>query len=99
MLLSKDERTLWTISPGYGRAVGIDVASRTVSSAFQLTLANWNLGFGTRAALAPDGAHVALADGRTVAVVGLVERKVVERNPKRATAVGYSPDGTLWTFS
>jgi hypothetical protein len=99
MLLSKDERTLWTVSPGYGRAVGIDVATRQVSSAFGITLANWNLGNGTRAALAPDGAHVALADGKTVAVVGLAERKVVERNPVKATAVGYSPDGTLWTFS
>jgi hypothetical protein len=99
MLLSKDERTLWTVSPGYGRAVGIDVASRQVSSSFRVTLANWNLGVGTRAALAPDGAHVALADGKSVAVVGLAEQKVVDRNPVKATAVGYSPDGKLWTFS
>src|SRR5919198_2920920 len=99
MLLSKDERTLWTLGPGYGRAIGIDVASRQVLSAFPITLANWNLGFGTRAALAPDGAHVALADGKTVAVVGLAEQKVLERNPGKATAVGYSPDGKLWTFS
>ncbi len=99
MLLSKDERTLWTVSPGYGRAVGIDVASRQVSSSFRVTLANWNLGVGTRAALAPDGAHVALADGKSVAVVGLTEQKVIDRNPIKATAVGYSPDGKLWTFS
>lgn len=99
MLLSKDERTLWAISPGYNRAVGIDVASRQVTSAFKIALANWNLGSGTRAALAPDGAHVALADGKTVAVVGLAEQKVLERNPMKATAVGYSPDGKLWTFS
>jgi hypothetical protein len=99
MLLSKDERTLWTVSPGYGRAVGIDVASRQVSSSFRVTLANWNLGVGTRAALAPDGAHVALADGKSVAVVGLAEQKVIDRNPVKATAVGYSPDGKLWTFS
>ena len=99
MLLSKDERTLWTLGPGYGRAIGIDVASRQVSSAFPITLANWNLGFGTRAALAPDGAHVALADGKTVAIVGLAERKVVDRSPVKATAVGYAPDGKLWTFN
>ena len=99
MLLSKDERTLWTVSPGYGRAVGIDIATRQVSSAFRITLANWTLGNGTRAALAPDGTHLALADGRSVAVVGLAEQKVLERNAKKATAVGYSPDGTLWTFS
>jgi hypothetical protein len=99
MLLSKDERTLWLVSPGYGRAVGIDVATRQVSSAFGITLANWNLGNGTRAALAPDGVHVALADGKTVAVVSLAERKVLDRNPVKATAVGYAPDGRLWTFS
>src|SRR5438477_2118682 len=75
MLLSKDGGTLWAVSPGYGRAVGIDVATRQVSSAFRITLTNWNLGNGTRAALAPDGLHVALADGKSVAVVGLTERK------------------------
>jgi len=32
--LSKDQRTLWGISPGYGRAVAIDVAQRAVTSAF-----------------------------------------------------------------
>jgi hypothetical protein len=99
MLLSTDEHTLWMVSPGYGRTVGIDVATRQVSSAFRITLASWNLGKGTRAALAPDGLHIALADGETVAVVGLTEQKVVQRNPAKATAVGYSPDGTLWTFS
>jgi hypothetical protein len=99
MLLSKDEGTLWATSPGYGRVVAIDVASREVSSAFRITLASWNLGNGTRAALAPDGQHVALADGETVAILGLAEKKVVERNSVKATAVGYSPDGKLWTFS
>jgi len=79
--------------------VGIDVATREVSSAFRITLASWFLGNGTRAALAPDGQHVALADGKSVAVLGLAERKIVERNPVKATAVGYSPDGKLWTFS
>jgi hypothetical protein len=99
MLLSKDGGTLWAVNPGYGHAVGIDVATRQVSSAFRITLANWNLGYGTRAALSPDGVHVALADGKSVAVVGLSERKVLERSPVKATAVGYSPDGKLWTFS
>jgi hypothetical protein len=99
LLLSKDERTLWAVNPGYGRVVAIDVASRAVASTFRITLAKWNRGNGTRAALAPDGNHVALADGETVAVVGLNERKVLERNPAKAIAVGYSPAGTLWTFN
>jgi hypothetical protein len=99
MLLSTDERTLWMVSPGYGRTVGIDVATRQVSSAFSITLSNWKLGNGTRAALAPDGQHVALADGDSVAVVGLAEQKVLQRKQVKATAVGYSPDGTLRTFS
>ena len=36
---------------------------------------------GTSAALSPDGQQIAIADRQTVAVVGLAERKVVQRDP------------------
>ncbi len=97
LVLAKDERTLWAVSPGYGRVVGIDVATRKVTRAFRIELMQWNLGMGTSAALSPDGRQIAIADRETVAVVGLAEQKVVERNAAHALALGYSPDGaTLW---
>jgi hypothetical protein len=94
--LSKDQQTLWGISPG---VVAIDVARRAVTSAFRVTLPNWNLGNGTVSALSPDGTRIALADNQTVAVVDLTARAVAVRNPGKATALGYAPDGRLWTLS
>jgi hypothetical protein len=99
MLLSADQRTLWAVSPGYGRVVGIDVRSRAVTRAFRFDLAYWNVASGTSAALAPDGEHVALANNEEVAVIGLDERKVVQRQKQRAIALGWSPDGRLWKLT
>src|SRR4029077_19018032 len=58
--LSRDQRTLWGISPGYGRVVAIDVARRAVTSAFRVALPSWSLGSGTASALSPDGLRIAL---------------------------------------
>ncbi len=99
LVLSTDQRTLWAMSPGYGRVAGIDVRTRKVTTAFRLNLPYWSRGNGTSAALAPDGEHVALADGETVAIVGLTAHKVMQRDPGRALALGYSPDGRLWKLS
>jgi hypothetical protein len=99
LVLSQDQRTLWSVSPGYGRVAGIDVRTRKVRTAFRIRLDYWNLGNGTAATLAPDGAHVALADGETVAILGLAQHKVVERTPGKAIALGYSPDGRLWKLT
>ncbi len=99
LTLSKGERTLWAVSPGYGRVVAIDVRSRKVAQAFRLSLPSWNRGTGTAAALAPDGHRIALADGDTVAEVDLANRRVLHRDRERALALGYSPTGTLWRLS
>jgi hypothetical protein len=99
MQLSNNARTLWAVSPGYGRAVSIDIGRRKVSSAFKLELPGWNVGLGTASALSPDGAQIALADQRTVAVLDLTTRKVMRREPGQAIALGYAPDGRLWTLS
>lgn len=90
---------LWAFNPGYGRAVAIDVRARKVVRHFSLSLPYWNRGSGTRAALSPDGSRVALADGETVAVLGLAQRKVVSRTARKATALGYSPTGRLWALT
>jgi hypothetical protein len=96
--LSKNERTLWAVSPGYGRVVAIDVSTRKVSTAFRVSLPSWNLGTGTASALSPDGNTIAVADNKTVAVVDLTTRKVTARDPGKAIALGYAPDGRLWTL-
>jgi hypothetical protein len=100
MTLSRDQRTLWAVSPGYGRVVGIDVATREPTAAFAISLPYWNSGTTPAATLAPDGTHVALADGETVAVVDLDAHKVVSRAHGKAKALGYSPDGAhLWKLT
>jgi len=93
--LSPDARTLWAVSPGYGRIVGIDVASRAVASHARIDLPDWNLLAGTRMAVSPDGSHVAMTDGETVALVGLADGKVAQRTKTKARAVGFAPGGRL----
>jgi hypothetical protein len=99
LTLSKDQRTLWAVNPGYGRVVAIDVVSRKVRTAFRIRLLGWNLGGGTSAALSPDGQRIAVADGQTVAIVDLARRKVAKRDPGKALALGFSPTGQLWMLS
>ena len=100
LVLSHDGRTLWAVSPGYGRVVSIDVGTRKPTGTFRIDLPAWNLGMGTSAALSPDGQQIAIADRQTVAVVGLADRKVMHRNRAQALALGYSPDGaTLWKLT
>jgi hypothetical protein len=98
MLLSKDQRTLWAIGPGYGHVVGIDIAARKVTTAFRIGTSTSRQGRGTRAALSPDGKRIALTDGDTVSVLSLAKRKIVKRSTVSAVAIGYAPDGSLRTF-
>ena len=58
------------------------MGSRRITTAFRIDLPNWTTGGGTSAALAPDGTHVAIADGHTVAILGLAEQKIVQRGPR-----------------
>jgi hypothetical protein len=99
LLLSRDQRTLWAVSPGYGRVVGIDVHTRKVSTALRFSLPYWNLGNGTSAALAPDGRHLALADNEEVAIIGLAKGTIMQRGKAKAIALGWSPDGKLWKLT
>jgi hypothetical protein len=98
LALSRDGKTLWAVSPGYGRAVSLDVATRRVDSAFAFALPNWDRSTGTRIALRGDGSELALANGAEVARIALTERKVLARAHKEATAVGWSPTGALLTL-
>ena len=99
LVVDPDGRTLWAVSPGYGRVVGIDVLSRKVTTAFSIDVPNWSLGDGTRAAISPDGKQFAIADGTTVALVDLTRQRIVQRRAGKASALGYSPEGRLWRLS
>jgi hypothetical protein len=97
MVLSGDAKTLWAVSPGYGRVIGIDVASRTATTAFRIDLPGWNVGNATAAVLSPDGKRIAIADRESVALVDLAAQKIAQRDTGKAIALGYSPDGArLW---
>jgi hypothetical protein len=97
--LSPDGRTLWAVSPGYGRAVAIDVRSALVSSAFRFARASAYSDAPTASvsAVSADGSRLAVAVGGEVWLVGTARHSVVKTKPTGALALGFSPDGTtLW---
>jgi hypothetical protein len=99
MELSPDGRTLWAVSPGYGRAVAIDVRTARVRSAFRFTRASGYADAPTASvsALSADGSRLAVAVGGEVWLVGTARHTVVKAKPTGALALGFSPDGTtLW---
>jgi hypothetical protein len=98
MTLSPGGSTLWAVSPGYKRVVGINVGARKVATAFAINVPSWNVGVGTRIALGRDGSEIAVADGESVARIALGERRVVGFVRERAVALGYAPTGELLTL-
>jgi hypothetical protein len=97
MQLSPDARTLWAVSPGYGRVVGIDVASRTVRTAFRFKPA-WQVESPSAAvaAISPRGDRLAVALATDIYVIAPATHAVVHWN-RAAGALAFSPDGTrLW---
>jgi hypothetical protein len=92
--------TLWAVSPGYSKVVGINVATRKVSAAFGIDLPSWQVGVGTRIALGRGGSEIAVADGTTVARIALGEQRVIDRVREHAVALGYAPASPwkLWTL-
>ncbi|MGN6797195.1 MAG: hypothetical protein ACTHKS_03520 [Gaiellaceae bacterium] len=95
MALSPGASTLWAVSPGYSKVIGINVGARKVSTSFGIDVGNWNLGFGTRIALGRDGTEIAVADGRKIARIALGEQRVIDLVEQRATALGYTSTGLL----
>lgn len=95
LALSPGAGTLWAVSPGYQKVVGINVGARKVSAEFGIAIPRWNLGVGTRIALGHDGTEIAVADGESIARIALGEQRVIELSPGRATALGYAPTGLL----
>ena len=100
MSLSPNGRTLWAVSPGFGRVVGIDVGTRKVRTAFRFTREHYGASskpVSAVSAVSPDGAHIAVGVGGRIFFVSLGHRTVVEGEARQAVALGYSPDRTrLW---
>jgi hypothetical protein len=98
MELSHDGRTLWAVSPGYGRVAGIDVRTGRVKAAFRFKRASYaEAPTSSVSALSADGSQIAVAVGRELWFVETAHRAVVKAKPQSALALGFSPDGTkLW---
>lgn len=97
--LSPNGETLWAVSPGFGRVVGIDVAKRAVKVAFRFRprTAGGDVPLSSVSAISPDGTHIAVATGGRLLYVSLRDRTVVDGVPRTAIAVGYAPGATrLW---
>lgn len=96
LVVDPDGRTLWAVSPGYGRVVAVDVASHRVRDAYRFQRANWAQNAGV-AVMAPDGERIAFTDAQHVWFVELAERKVVAGPSHVAIALGFAPDlSRLW---
>jgi hypothetical protein len=95
---SPDGRTLWAVSPGYGKVAAIDVAQSRVGQTFDFQPASANSPTVGVAAMSPDGERLAVGSGARLLFVRLAQRRV-ESQPHIAIALGFSPDGKkLWTL-
>lgn len=97
LAVSRDARTLWAISPGYGRALTIDVPAHKVVNAFRFDPGSWSGGAAGMAALAPDGKRIAVTEAEHVWLVDPQARSVTRPVATTAWGLAFSPDGrTLW---
>jgi hypothetical protein len=96
LALSKDARTLWAVSSGYGRVATIDVGAHRLRSQFSFTAGPRN-GVAGVAALSPDGKRIAVSDAQHVWLVDPARKYVARPLTHVAIAVGFSADGKkLW---
>jgi hypothetical protein len=101
--LAPNGKTLWAASPGVGRVVGIDVASRKVRVAFSFPKAKFAANSGpvtSVSAISRNGARMAVGTGGRIFHVALAKRAVVEGARHGAIALGYGSDSTkLWVVN
>lgn len=88
--LAPDHRTLWAVSPGYGKVVAIDIRTRKVLEQFGVQLPYWNVNNATRSAVSPDGTEIAFLNGENTAIVDVRSRRLVRQGKSRAIAVAWS---------
>ena len=99
MELSHDGRTLWAVSPGYGRVVGDRRASREGEARLPVRSRRATTKPRPRRSPRshPTGRSLAVAVGNELWLVSTARRTVVKAKPHAQVALGYSPDGSkLW---
>jgi hypothetical protein len=97
LAVSHDGRTLWAVSPGYGRVATIDVATHRVVDAFRFQPGPWKGNAAGMAVLAPGGQRIAVTDAEHIWLVDPAHRTVAAPMGHVAVGIGFSPDGkTLW---
>jgi hypothetical protein len=95
---SANGRTLWAVSPRYGKVAAIDVAAARVRQSFDFGPASSRNVSSSVAALSPDGERLAVSTAGKLWFVGLAQRRA-EVQAHVAIALGFSPDGKkLWTL-
>ena len=97
LVVDPDGRTLWAVSPGYGRVVGCRHRRAPRSAtATRSSAPAWTPNPGV-AVMAPDGERIAVTDAQHVWFVELAERRVVAGRSHVAIALGFAPDlSRLW---
>jgi hypothetical protein len=98
LVLSPDGRTLWAVSPGYGRVVSVDLHAHRVLVRFAFTPgpSTGNPGLGAAAA---DGTRLAVTDSQHIWLLDLTRQRVLRTEPHVAIALGFAPDGKkIWTI-
>jgi hypothetical protein len=95
LALSPDGRTLWAVSPGYGRATAIDVAAHRVRTVIRFD-GYWQGNAGI-AVTAPDG-RIAATEGTRIWIVEPARHRVVQAGARTARALGFGADGRLWAI-
>jgi hypothetical protein len=101
MELAHVGRTLWAVSPGYGRVAAIDVRHAKVKFSFGFHRGNYTEApTAPVSALSPDGSRLAVAVGSEFWFVSTTHRTAVKaKRLHSALAFGFSLDGSkLWAL-
>jgi DNA-binding beta-propeller fold protein YncE len=99
MQLSPNGKTLWAVSAGFGRVIGIDVATAKVRDAFRFKVAKNVVESPSAAvsAISADGSRIAIAVGGDLWLVNTPTQTVRTLGNHPATAVAFARDGRrLW---
>ena len=93
-----DGRTLWAVSPGYGKVVSIDIAAARVRDSYGFFGWPADAPGASAVAMAPDGEHLAVSTAGKLWFVTLA-RRTVQMQSHVALALGFSPDDRrVWTL-
>jgi hypothetical protein len=98
LVLDRESRYLWAVSPGYGQIAGVDLAKLRIDDSYRFDAGRWNT-VPAVAVMSPDGERIAVTDAYHLWLVQLARRKVLAGPTHVAIALGWSPDERhLWAI-